>query len=110
MACFLNTFQFKFDTLGHAANSLTCVIFGLVVLILPIFIAFLYHRNFDLVKNRDKTFMSRFGGLLEDLNYFRNGKIVISYRVLTMVRKLVLASTCVYLQSSPVFSIISVNF
>lgn len=47
MACFLNTYQFQFNTLRHAVNSITCVVFGGTIVALPIFFATFYYYNFN---------------------------------------------------------------
>lgn len=51
-----------------------------------------------------------FGQLIEGLNLKRNGSIVLLYPLFSLIRRLILVLTCVYLKSYPVFSIFSINF
>ena len=62
--CFLmNTYYFSWDTTGNIINSTFCLLFGVIVAVLPVFYCSFYFKNFDLFLERDKKLMSRFGTL-----------------------------------------------
>lgn len=59
---------------------------------------------------RDENFIARFGGILKDLNFKRQDRLVLVYFVAALLRKFWLACMIVYQVQSPVFCIIQVNF
>jgi hypothetical protein len=103
---------FKFDTFGNALNSLISVFFGSLLLIFPFFIPAFYGASkfARKIKTKDEEFLERFGSVLEGLDFERKGQIVLLYPSVTMIRKLWLIVTVVFMQGMPIFSIFAVNF
>jgi hypothetical protein len=93
--CFLRWYNY-----GDAVNSLIAIVTGLFIVAFPIFVAIFYglKRNLDRVLRRDENFMSRFGSILEGLNFKRRGRLVLVYVCTTMVMKLWLACIVVFNQ------------
>jgi len=88
----------KFDTKGNIVNSFFSIVLALVMVFFPIFVGVFYTHNFDKILREDRKFLSKWGGLIEPLNFKRRGKSVILYPVVSLVRKLILAATMVYAQ------------
>jgi hypothetical protein len=95
---FLSTKYMKFDTTGNIVNSCFSIVLALVIVFFPIFVWVFYTHNFDKILKEDRKFLSKWGGLIEPLNFKRRGKSVILFPVASLVRKLILAATMVYAQ------------
>jgi len=59
----MNTYYFNWDTTGNIINSTFCLLFGLIVVVLPVFYCSFYFKNFEKFLERDQKLMSRFGTL-----------------------------------------------
>lgn len=66
-------------------------------------------KNRELVKKRDKRFYAMFGHMLQDLNVHRNGISVVLYPIITLIRKMWLVLTIVFMQNWPLFSILVIT-
>jgi hypothetical protein len=108
----LNTWYLLFNTFGNAFNSTITVVLGSILLLLPVFVSIFYNqkRYFKSILTRDEEFFARYGSIVESLNFHRKGKIVTIYPVVSMIRKIWLILTVVYMQEQPTFSIFAVNF
>jgi hypothetical protein len=99
----LSTSYMKFDTPGNCVNALFSVILGFVITFFPIFSGVFYTYNFEKIIKEDRKFLSKWGSLIEPLNFKRRGKQVIFLPVLSLLRKLIFAFTLVYAQDAPIF-------
>jgi len=79
------------------------VVLGLIIVLYPIFIWVFYPKNYDRIVEEDPKFVSKWGQLVEPLNFKRRGKKVIAIPVLSLVRKMTLTAALVYGQSAPIF-------
>ncbi len=96
MSFFLSISYTKFDTTVNVVNALFSIVLALVIISFPIFVGVFYTKNFKKIIREDPNFKSRWGSLIEPLNFKRGGKRVILYQVLSLVRKLILAATLVF--------------
>ena len=62
----------------------------------------------ELIKNRDKDFLARYGGVIEGLNFKRRHRWALFYPCLQMLRKMWLAYLLVFQYNKPVLSIFCV--
>jgi hypothetical protein len=71
----LNTWYFIFNTFGNVFNSLVTICFGSILLILPIFVSIFYNQKkfAASLTSRNEEFLSRYGSIVESLNFLRNG-------------------------------------
>ncbi len=93
---FLNCLEFKFDTRANTLCSLFTVLLGLISFGLPIFVGVFYSCNHQKIL-WDEKFKGKWCKLVEELNFKRNGKSVLLLPVCSLIRKLILAATCVFL-------------
>ena len=103
MSFFISTSYTKFDTTGNVVNALFSIVLAFVIISFPIFVGVFYTKNFKKIIREDPNFKSRWGSLIEPLNFKRGGKRVILYPVLSLVRKLILAATLVFAQDATIF-------
>ena len=105
----LNLKYFYWNTAGNSINSLLCAAFLLICAVFPIFFGVFYSSKsiYTKIQERNVTFKEKFGGVLEGLNFQREGKKVLIFLGFTMYRKIILSVTCVYLNNYPLFSIFS---
>jgi hypothetical protein len=103
VSLFLSTSYTKFDTVGNCVNALFSVVIAFVIIFFPIFVGVFYCYNFEKIIREDPKFMSKWGVLIEPLNFKRGGKRVIFLPVLSLVRKLILAATLVFAQDATIF-------
>jgi len=101
-------FEISARAFGVNVNILFAALFTLIVIAIPIAVAMLYTEYFE-VLTQDSQAKQKYGKFIEDLNTLRNGKTVILFPVIGLVRKLFLAFTVVHLQNYPNFSIFSIN-
>lgn len=113
MCVAVNTYCYPlFNTAGNAINTLLSASIGMSILIFPCFTILFYNLPsvYALVRVGDENFMSKCGAVLEGLNFKRQGRTVLYFPFLTMIRKLLLIGILVYMQPYPVLSIFAVNF
>ena len=99
VCCGLNLFFYcKWSTYGDAINSLMAIVFSATILLLPFIVAFWYTRpkNYKLILKNDEDFFARYGNAIEGLNFKRNGRTVIVYATVNIVRKFWLAYIVVF--------------
>ncbi len=96
----LNLRYLRWYNFGDAVNSLLTIVTGFFIVAFPIFVAIFYSlkRNLERILHRDENFMSRFGSILDGLNFKRRGRLVLVYVCTTMVIKLWLACIVVFNQ------------
>lgn len=100
MCVALNTQYFLFNTFGNVFNSLIAVFFGIILVLLPIFVGVFYNllKFAERIWTRDEEFFARYGSIVDSLNFIRNGQIVMLYPIASLTRKLWLVLTLVYMQ------------
>jgi hypothetical protein len=99
---FLSTGYFKTDTPGNKVNACFSMVLAVVMMVFPIFVGIFYSLNFKKIVREDRKFLSKWGSLIEPLNFKRQGKKVIFYPVFSLVRKLIFAATLVYGQDASI--------
>ncbi len=72
---------FERSAAGDAINSLLAVIFGILLVVFPIFVAFFYRTktNFRKILERNPDFVARYGSVVEGLNFKRRYRWVLFY-------------------------------
>ena len=114
VCCSLNLFfYFKFDSFGNSINTLLAIFLGATLVWYAIFVAVWFNlpKNFAHILNREESFLARFGAAVDaGLNFKRQGKKVLVYQILSILRKLWLTYVVVFLQERPVLGIFQVNF
>ena len=103
MCASVNCFYIRWDSLGNGFNSWLTIFILIILVGFPITVGILYSRPavFKLVYKRDEIFMNKFGSLIIGLNFHRLGPKVFIYLWATMIRKLWLALTLVFMQDYP---------
>jgi hypothetical protein len=99
---FISTSYMKTDTTGNLINFGFSLVLAVIIVAYPIFIGVFYTVNSEKIVRKDPKFLSKWGSLIEPLNY-KQGKKVIVYPVLSLLRKLILAATLVYGQEATIF-------
>jgi hypothetical protein len=97
MSACVNCYYLRFDSYGNVANSMLTVTTLLILVCFPIVVGILYNKMFKKVYYRDRTFMGKFGSLVQKLNFHRHGPKVFIYLWATMIRKLWLVMTLVFM-------------
>lgn len=95
----INTFYFRFDSFGNVTNSLFTLLFGITILMLPFFTFIFYNSGsvYTMIRNRDEEFLSRYGQLIQGLNFKRLGRLALVYPCSNQIRKLWFICTLVYM-------------
>jgi hypothetical protein len=64
---------FYWKLVGDAFNSLLALMFGILVVIFPIFVAifYSYKPNYEKIEKRNPDFLARYGGIIRGLNFKR---------------------------------------
>lgn len=72
---------FEWHTGGDAINSLLSLVFGIILVVFPIFVAVFYSKETNLKKitNGDQDFVARYGGAIEGLNFKRRHRWALLY-------------------------------
>lgn len=75
----INFFYFFWNTAGNVFNSGVSLLFAVVLVLFPFFVAFFYNSNesFTKIIHRNTIFWESYGSVLEQLNFWREGKIVL---------------------------------
>jgi hypothetical protein len=107
---FLATFYIKADSVGNNVNTTFTLLLAAVLILFPIFVGVFYSKNSPKIVRQNENFMSRWGELVEGLNFKRQGKKVILLPVSSLLRKLILSASLVYLQDWPIFITIFIVF
>jgi hypothetical protein len=118
MCVALNFKHFYFQSYGNAINSILAVFFGLALSAFPLFVGTFYQRftkhynvfNSKLDFEAVRDFLARYGNGIEGLNFKRQGNKVLVYQCASLLQKLSLILTVVFLQDYPVFSTFIFNF
>ncbi len=71
---FLSTSYMKFNTPGNTVNSGFSVVLAFVILSFPTFVGVFYSYNFEKIVREDRRFLSKWGSLIEPLNFKQVGK------------------------------------
>jgi hypothetical protein len=97
--CTIGTLYLKWDTPGNFLNSSLALVLGGILVLYPIVIAIFYSRPFIYKKilSGDKQQESRFGYLIKPFNFKRRGKQVLTYLTISLIRRLSLVITVVYM-------------
>ncbi len=107
----LNVYYFRWDTPGNVLNSLLTVIVGTVLGLYLLFVPCFYLRrkNYLLINGvggaQDETFLARFGGAIEGLNFFRQGRKVILFPIIWSIRMLAYVAAIIFMHKRPGLSI-----
>ena len=74
------------------------IICSAAILLFPFFVAIWYSKasNFDRIMSHDKEFLARFGNAIEGLNFLRQGRDVLYYATISILRKIWLAHIVVF--------------
>lgn len=106
-------FYFNLNSLGNRVNAIFAVILLITSVGFPLFVGIFYNLK-SVVSALSTLYRTDFkrslGELMDGLNVKRNGRIVLLYPLISLIRRLILVVTCVYLTEFPVFSIFSINF
>ena len=110
--CCIGTIYLRFDTLGNAINSILVIVLVVILICFPFVVALIYGRAdvYKKIISGQREFLDRFGELVKSLNFKRRGRQVVTYLVISLLRRLLLVVTVVYAQNYPVFSLFSINF
>jgi hypothetical protein len=105
MAGAIGTQYITFDTYGNTINFVVSALFWAIAIVLPLFIAVYYTKNFHLAWPIDERFYRKSGQILEELDLKRLGKRVVWHLVVHLVRVLTLVLTLMYLPDYPAIQI-----
>ncbi len=80
-ACLNLRGHFEWYTGGDAMNSLLALLFGILMVIFPIFVAIFYRTNSNLQKIREGNadFIARYGSVIDGLNFKRRYRWVLLF-------------------------------
>jgi len=81
-----------------------------VSVLLPVFYAYFYYKHLEEFRGGNKKLKEKYGDLIEELNYFRKGKMALAYPLVVMARKLLLAVFILVFVKKPLFTCFVVNF
>ena len=89
----LNLLYLKWGAYGEGFNSLLSIIFGALIIAYPLFVVVFYNlkKNQVNILAADEEFFDRYGSAVKDLNFKRQGRLVLLHTFLVLVRKLWLA-------------------
>ena len=101
---------FEWIGIGDVLNSLLSILFGIILVVFPFFVAIFYSRekNYERITKGDQDFKARFGSIIEGLNFKRRQRLALFYPCLSLFRKLWLAYILVFQKDKPVLCIFCV--
>lgn len=108
----LNMQYLSFDSSGDTVNSLITIFVGILIISFPFFVIVFYNlpKNYQKIEQNDEEFLARYGQVLDGLNFLRMGQKDTLYPFFSLLRKLVMVYVVVYMQSKPVFSLMTLTY
>jgi len=103
----INLTELQFSNASTTISSVSCIIFLLLLIALPIFIFRFLDKKYHVLKN--KQIQARYGSMFSKLD-LNKGRLVIAVPMAFFVRRVLLSLTVVWLRGYPVFQIFITNF
>ena len=88
LCCIVALYSLDFTSLGLIVQSVSCIFFTLILILLPLFIYRLFNKYFNILGNRKVS--RRYGSLYDDLELTRS-KYIYLQPFFFLIRRLILA-------------------
>lgn len=94
----LNLTYLNWTSYGKVFNSLMSISISAILIAFPVFVVTFYNlrNNFSRILSADEEFFDRFGNVIKDLNFKRQGRLVLLHVFFIFLRKFWLAHIVVY--------------